>query len=73
MGELFRQDGPGRSRFHIKEQKGSMFYTKEQRGESGCLPTGFTGHMLNFFHIHKCEVFMQYSAPYHKAERLKTF
>ena len=31
------------------------------------------GHMLNFFHIHECEVFMQDSAPSNKAKKVKKF
>ena len=30
-------------------------------------------HMLSFFHIHECEVFMQDSAPCNEARKVKKF
>ena len=60
MEKFFRKDGKGWSVFLTKWNTDAYLHVLQ-------------GHMMNFFHIHECLVFMQDSAPYHKEKQLKKF
>ena len=59
--------------FSGEKGRGGLYFLPKNKKMNADLSINVLEHILNFFRIHGCEVFMHESAPCHKAKKVTRF